>query len=415
MNHANNMNKVDAPGKSLSHDVAVISLVGAAHFTSHFFQLAVPALFAILRNDLGVSYTKLGLIPTLFFLSSGICQALVGEVVDRYGARLVLLIGMTLLALSTLLAAFAPNYEVFLPLAVIGGIGNSVFHPCDLSILTHKVSSARMGRAFGAHQLGGMLGYAAAPALMLGGALLVGWRTYIFMAGVAGLAMVLALWLAGERLATPAGMKAGGSVAPPTWAELFARNAILMAFVYFLLSSLSSAAIQTFGIPALSEMYDIGIDRASAALTIFLLASAVGIAAGGVLADRTNRHHIVAGYGIVIAALLMIVVAWGGLPVTWAVAVFGAAAFASGATAPSRDLMVRQATPMNSYGKTFGFVYSGLDLGSTLAPIIFGMMIDNHMPHAVFVGVAIFWSLTIISIVQVRKGRIITTGEPAHE
>ena len=192
---------------ALRRDTTVIGVVGAAHFFSHFFQLALPPLFPFLTVEFGVGYADLGLIPATFYLASGICQALVGVWVDRYGARPVLLAGLTLLAVATGLAGFATEFWMLLPLAALAGVGNSVFHPADLSILSTKVSPGRMGRAYSIHQLGGTLGYAASPVVILAMALAFGWHVAIVLAGLIGLGMVGLLVATGDLIATEPGAR----------------------------------------------------------------------------------------------------------------------------------------------------------------------------------------------------------------
>jgi len=408
---------------SVRRDATVIGLVGAAHFSSHFFQLAIPPLFPLLRTELGVGYTELGLIPSVFFLVSGICQALVGVLVDRNGARPVLLAGLALLATATGLAGLVSEYWMLLPLAALAGMGNSVFHPADLSILSHKVSPARMGRAFSIHQLGGTLGYAAAPVAIFGLASLAGWRTALVGAGVLGLCVVALLAAAGDLIATEPGTgKAsprrpteGRGTRPDTqgvqttqpvgYAALISSPAMIMAFLYFLLASAGGSGVQTFSIPALIRLYDLAPGLASNALTGYLLASAAGIFVGGLLADRTARHDRVAITGLVAGTCLMLAAASGALQVAPVLVLLAGAGFCVGATAPSRDMLIRAATPKGATGKAFGFVYSGLDAGSTLAPAIFGILLDAGLPQAVFLGVGLLYGLTIFTVVQVRRGR----------
>ncbi|HZH29113.1 MAG TPA: MFS transporter [Azospirillaceae bacterium] len=405
---------------SVRRDATVIGLVGAAHFSSHFFQLAIPPLFPLLRTELGVGYAELGMIPSVFFLVSGICQALVGVLVDRNGAKPVLLAGLALLATATGLAGLVSDYWMLLPLAALAGMGNSVFHPADLSILSHKVSPARMGRAFSIHQLGGTLGYAAAPVAVFGFAALVGWRTALVGAGVLGLCVVALLAAAGDRIATePGAGKAsprrptGGQpprpdtqgAQPVGYAALISSPAMIMAFLYFLLASAGGSGVQTFSIPALIKLYDLAPALASNALTGYLLASAAGIFAGGLLADRTARHDRVAITGLVVGTCLMLTAASGTLPVAPVLVLLAGAGFCVGATAPSRDMLIRAATPKGATGKAFGFVYSGLDAGSTLAPAVFGILLDAGFPQAVFLGVGLLYGLTIFTVIQVRRGR----------
>jgi FSR family fosmidomycin resistance protein-like MFS transporter len=407
---------VGAP--AAARDATVIALVGGAHFCSHFFQLAMPPLFPLMRDEFGVSYVELGLIMSVFFGVSGVSQALVGIAVDRYGARPILLAGLSLLAGATTLAAFAPAYWVLLPIAALCGLGNSVFHPADMSILSLKVSPPRMGRAFSIHQFGGTMGYTFAPAVTGGLGLLFGWRAALLIAGVVGLCMVLALVRAGDLIATPPGAprpSRGGAgagdakpaaAAPVRYAALIASPAIMMAFGYFLLVSAGGSGVQTFSIPALTKVFGLELGIATAALTGYLLASAAGILAGGFLADRVPRHDIVAMAGMGVGAGLMVVVASGAAPGLWAAALLMLAGAAAGVTAPSRDLLIRAATPKGATGKAFGFVYSGLDAGSTLSPLIFGLIVDQGAPQAVFAGVAVLWSLTIATVISVRRGRV---------
>ncbi|MGH8742228.1 MAG: MFS transporter, partial [Burkholderiales bacterium] len=144
-------------------NTAVISLVALAHGTSHFFQLVTAPLFPFIKEDLGVSYAALGFVVALFYAVSAVSQPIAGFVVDRYGARPVLIGGIGLLALGTLVAALAGSYGMLVVGAAIVGLGNSVFHPADFSILNARVESGRLGYAYSAHGVAGSLGYAAAP------------------------------------------------------------------------------------------------------------------------------------------------------------------------------------------------------------------------------------------------------------
>lgn len=396
---------------ALRRDTTVIGVVGAAHFFSHFFQLALPPLFPFLVVEFGVGYADLGLIPATFYLASGICQALVGVWVDRYGARPVLLAGLALLAAATGLTGFVSEFWMLLPLAALAGVGNSVFHPADLSILSTKVSPGRMGRAYSIHQLGGTLGYAASPVVILAMALSFGWHVAIVIAGVLGLGMVGLLVATGDLIATEPGARAArrtaqgdGTAAPAIgYAALIAKPAMVMAFLYFLLSAAGGTAIQSFSIPALKYLYALPIEYASISLTVYLLSSACGIFLGGILADRTERRDRVAVGGTAAATALMLVIASGVVGWVGALAAMAAAGFFMGATAPSRDLIIRAATPKGATGKAFGFVYSGLDMGSTIIPVLVGTLVDQGLPQAVFFTVAFLYALTILTVLHINR------------
>jgi MFS family permease len=157
-----------APAESFRRDARVIGVVGLAHGLSHFLQLALPPLFPLLRAEFGVSWTLLGLVAGLFYVASGLVQFVSGFVVDRFGARPVLLAGMTLLVCGTLAAALAPNPLWLYPCAMLMGAGNGVFHPADFAILNANVTHRRLGHAYSTHGVGGNLGYALAPIVSYG-------------------------------------------------------------------------------------------------------------------------------------------------------------------------------------------------------------------------------------------------------
>lgn len=381
-----------------------MGLVGSAHFLSHFFQLALPSMFPFIRAELGVGYAALGLVVSVFYGTSGLAQTPAGFLVDRFGARRILLGGITLLATAVGLAGLVPAYWALLPLAALGGLGNSVFHPADYSILTGKVSEQRLGQAYSVHSVCGNLGWAAAPVGLVSLAALRGWRTALGVAGAVGLVAVLALARQREALADraapaktrPAATGLSGSVA------LLLTPSILACFAYFALLALALVGLQTFFVSAAVAVYEIPLATATGALTGFLLASGAGIVLGGRLADRTTRHDIVAATGMSLGATFMLAVATGTLPTPLLLGAITLAGLSSGLTTPSRDMLVRAATPRGASGKVFGFVYSGLDLGSSTGPLIFGAMMDHGAPRAVFLTIAGLMVLTIATVVQVR-------------
>src|SRR5262245_27094749 len=124
---------------SARHDAQVIGLVGLAHGTSHFFHLILAPLFLWLKPAFGLSYAELGLLVSVFFMVSGIGQAIAGFVVDRIGAWIVLMTGVGLLAVSALGLAGSQNYPMLLLFSGVAGLGNSVFHPADFTILNRRV------------------------------------------------------------------------------------------------------------------------------------------------------------------------------------------------------------------------------------------------------------------------------------
>ena len=150
----------------LRQDAAVIGLVGLAHASSHFSHLLLPLMFPVFMKVFSLTYSELGLLMSIFFVVSGIGQALAGFLVDRLGARPVLFCALTLLAAGCLWAARAQGYTDLMVVAVFLGLGNCSFHPVDFTILNQRVSVPRLGYAFSAHGLTGNLGWAVAPVFM---------------------------------------------------------------------------------------------------------------------------------------------------------------------------------------------------------------------------------------------------------
>ena len=386
---------------SLRRDVRIIGLIGTAHFFSHFFQLTLPPLFPLLKDVFGVPYVALGLAVSVFYGGSGIGQTLSGFLVDRVGALRVLMAGMGLLAGAIALAGLVPSYWFLLPVALLAGLGNSVFHPADYSILNASVDPRRIGRGYSVHAISGNLGWAVAPTVVFALTAHFGWRAALVTVGGLGLAMVVVLATQGGVFTgAHGGARRAGGV---TDVRVLLTAPVLAAFAYFALIATALVGMQTFGVTGLMRVYETPMALATAALTAFLLGGAAGILGGGFLADRTSRHDVVAVSGLIGAAVLILLVGTGGVGPSRLPLLLAAAGFCQGVTAPSRDMLVRAATPPGASGKVFGFVYSGLDLGSCLVPVAFGWMLDHRDPRMLFVAVGVLLLCTIGTVVQVRR------------
>jgi FSR family fosmidomycin resistance protein-like MFS transporter len=385
------------------NDAKVIGLIGAAHCLSHFFQLVLPPLFPLLKAEFDVSYATLGALVSAFYVASGLCQFGAGFAVDRFGARPVLLGGIGLLAGGALVAGLVPGIYWLFPVAAVMGIGNGVFHPADFAVLNARVDPRRLGHAYSTHGIGGSLGYALAPVVSYGLGSIIGWRQALVVLGTLGLIVLAALATQRRALASrphgaePPRHTLAGSI------DLFRQAPILLCFAYFAVLTLGTIGIQTFAATALNAAYAVPLALATSALTAYLLGSTAGILAGGFLAARTGRHDRVAAAGLLSGGTLMMLV--GAVPgsAVLAVPLFAVTGFALGATGPSRDMIVRGATPPGASGRVYGFVYSGLDLGATIAPVAVGALLDHHEPRALFVAVAVCLFLAIGTVLQVRR------------
>jgi MFS transporter, FSR family, fosmidomycin resistance protein len=396
----------DLARRDVARDARIIGLVGSAHFVSHFFQLTLPPLFPLMKETFDVPYVALGFMMSVMYAASGVGQTVSGFLVDRFGAARVLVSGMALFAAAVGAAGLAPSYWVLVPIAALAGLGNSVFHPADYSIFNSSVSARRLGRAYSVHSIGGSLGWTVAPAVVVTLATHFSWRVALIAVGMAGVVAALLLAtqravLANQTTAAPRGGEHEGGLAADV--RLLFVAPILAAFAYFALLATSLIGIQTFSVSALVALYHAPLGLATGSLTAFLLGTAGGVLLGGFLADRTRRHDLVAAIGMASAAVLAVLLASGALPLAALPIVMALAGFALGVTSPSRDMLVRAATPRGASGKVYGFVYSGLDLGSALTPLMFGWLLDRGEPRAVFVVSAVFMLLTIATVIQVRR------------
>jgi MFS family permease len=380
-----------------------MALIGGAHSISHFFQLAVPVLFPLIKDELNVGYAELGLLATLFYAASGLCQSGSGFVVDYLGARRLLFAGIGLLCGSILLCGLARSYEALLVLMILAGVGNSVFHPADYAILTASIREGWLGRAFGIHTLGGNLGWALAPMTVFGLAGLTGWRTALIIVGILGLAALAALMSQSALL--PDGSEERhrrSGEAPLSLRAIFLSPAILLCFVYFVLLALATIGVQNFLPAILLILHDFPLTVGGSALTGFLLGSSAGTVAGALIADQARRHNSIIAAGLAISAAAIAVA--GHLGVAGIViVVLVIAGFALGITLPSRDMLVRQVTPRGASGRVFGFVYSGLDAGSAVAPLSVGILLDRGETRLVLWLLAAMLILAIMTTILIAR------------
>src|ERR1700682_1671051 len=342
-----------------------LAAISTAHWVSHFHLFVLPMLFPFLKEQLGVGYIELGFALTVFAVVSGLTQAPMGYLADHIGARKILLMGLTVGGFALIMLGLHLSYPWLIASAALLGLANSVYHPADYAILSAHMDEARMGRAFSIHTFAGFLGGAVAPAIMATLVGTVGGLGALIVAGAVGPLVALALVVVGIPDASAADRKVDG-VHPPK--QSIVTPAIIVLTIFFMLLGLSNAGISNFGVVALMSGYDVSFSAANVALTAFLGASAVGVLAGGVLADRTSRHGQVAAACFAINAVIMLVIATITLPSPLLTALMAIAGFLGGVLAPSRDMLVRNAAPPGAAGRAFGLGSTGFHAGGSLRP-----------------------------------------------
>jgi MFS family permease len=418
----------DHPAAAGAHgDREVIALVGLAHGTSHFFHLMLPTLFPWLMREFSLSYTDVGLLTTTFFVISGIGQALAGFVVDRVGGWRVLCFGVGMLALSGVVLGLATSYLWLMVSATLAGLGNSIFHPADFTLLNQRVSQPRLGHAFSIHGVSGNVGWAIAPIFMAGLTSAFGWHIAGFAAAAVGTTVFTTLCLRRHALVDVEGLmmsRASTDDAPqPSGHFAFlASGAVWLSFAFFLLTTMAFGILQNFAPAILSHVYGVSLIVASSGLTAYLVGSGTGMLAAGFLRDRADRMVAPAlGFAAVMAAVL----ASGSMPAVALWPLMVGLGFGVGFAGPGRDLLVRRAATSrfgrSSFGRIYGFVYSGLDTGQALSPLVFGPILDAGRFRQPLVAIAVLQAAALLTALRVSSSvrpvepQVISPAGPSPE
>jgi len=393
----------------ISRDVRVISLIGAAHGVSHYYQLAFATMLLIVRQEAGLTFTEIGLLAGIFYGVSGVTQTMAGFAVDRFGARPILAGGLFTIGVALALVAAAHSFVAFAAIAVVAGAGNSVFHPADFALLNASVDPKRLGRAFSIHGVGGSLGWAAAPVMYFLDSMF-GWVGAALIGALPGLVLSVLVFahrtdLVDHRVKDHA---AAGRHGGKPMLAVFAQPAILLCMVYFALIAANTVGIQQFAVPAWVKMFGLSENYAALCLIVFIVGSAAGVLVGGLFADRVRRHDRVATFGLLLAAVLTLPIATQAVTPELLLPLLALAGAAGGATGPSRDMIVRSATPPGASGKVFGFVYSGLDVGSFTAPPIFGFLMGAGHPSYIFWIAVALYVINALMVIAIRSNTVPT-------
>ena len=395
-------------GAATRRNAKVLALVATGHFFAHFYVIVLPPLFPLLREELAVSYAALGLLLTMPSLVTMVLQTPVGFLVDRFGARWPLVIGLGIMSAAVAAAGFATGYWTLFVLMILMGVGNSVFHPADYAILAARIEHRRLGRAFSVHTFAGHLGWAVAPGTVVSLTALWSWQAALAITGLCGLVVALVISVHGRELDAPASDADPGATpreaaqspeaAPGRagFALLFSAP-MLLFFLYMVMAAVATAGLNGFTVTALVNLHGVGLTAANAALTAFLTASALGVLLGGWLADRTRRHDLVLVAGFCLAAAVLVLIGLLSLPIAGVVAALTLVGLAQGAIRPSRDMMVRAIAPAGAVGTVFGWVTTGMFVGAALAPVFFGWLIDRSLERWVFILAALAMLLALVA------------------
>jgi MFS family permease len=390
---------------STRRNARVLAVIGSGHALSHFYLLALPPLFPLIKAEFDVSYAQLGLLLALLNLATAAAQVPAGFLTDRIGARALLLAGVALMGAATALQGLSASYPMMLVLVVLAGIGNSVVHPTDYVIMSASIEPHWLARAFSIHTFAGNVGFVFAPMTMVALAAVVGWGGALFGAGLLSLLVLAGLVLFGRDLqgeARPRKRAAAGQ-AQLSSRQLLLSAPILLLLLFYMLMAMVTSGVQSFSVTTLVTVQAIDLGAANSVLTAFLVMSSAGILLGGILADRTRRYVLVTSVAFGAAALLLLLPALVALSALMLGVLFGLAGLLQGSVRPARDMMVRAVTPEGATGRVFAFVMTGLNIGAAITPLLFGLLLDLGEPRLVFWLLAGFFVLAILLVLVVQQ------------
>jgi MFS family permease len=386
----------------LHQDASVIGLVGLAHASSHFAHLLLPLMFPVFMQEFGLSFSQLGLLMTVFFVISGSGQAMAGFVVDRVGARPMLFVALSFLLLACLAASLASGYAALFGVAALAGLGNASFHPVDFTILNQRVSAPRLGYAFSVHGLTGNLGWAAAPVFLVGISSLAGWRWAYVSAALMYVLILLLLLAHRDKLRTEVAPRHPEATSGHDLAFM-KLPVVWWCFAFFFLSTMTLAVVQSFSVSILKALHGVSFEAATVTLTAYMLCGAAGVAIGGFVAARTRHSDRVVAWCMGAGAVLLALCGTGFFGATGTMVVLAATGLAIGIGGPSRDMMIKKATPKGATGRVYGLVYSGLDTGFAVSPLLFGGFMDRGWFAATLVGAALMLALSVLVALGVGR------------
>ena len=389
-----------------AREARTLAIISTVHMVSHFYWLMFVPLLPSLRDLLGASYVELGFALFVMNITSAVFQAPIGFLVDRFGPRLFLIVGVIVGAAGFLLLALIPSYWMLLAAVVLVGLGNAVYHPADYSILSAEMSAPRMGRAYAVHTFTGYLGFALTPPIILLMVYEGGPR-----AALAGGAILGALLCAPLLADLPREQRSLRSLASKPAAaktsslSLFTPT-VLALTAMFALISLSTNMMQTYMVASLHDLRGLPQGVGETALTLFMFAIVAGVLAGGFLADRVRSKGIITLGGFGCAAMVTLLLGLVPFGAAASVALLSLAGFLAGLIMPSRDMLVRVASPPDAVGRVFGIVATGFNLGGMIGPLIGGALIDHGFPAWIFYGSAVFMAVTVLIAVQVERSTL---------
>ena len=346
--------------------VRIIVAVALGHFLNDLMQSLIPAAYPLLKQNLALSFTQIGLITLVFQGTASVLQPLVGLYTDRRPLPYAMSAGMASTGTGLVLLAHADSFGFVLLSVALIGLGSSIFHP-EASRIARLAAGMRPGFAQSVFQVGGNAGSALGPlaaafVVMQRGQVSIEWFAVVAVAGMA-LLWGVGRWYsavgAGRALARKSRARATGPLPPRVVRLGMAVLVVLMIskFVY----SVSLSSYYTF---YLIERYGLTVGQSQLSLFLFLLAVAVGTIIGGPIGDRIGRRRVIL-WSILGILPLTVIVPW--LPLVPSVIAVSLAGLILASAFPAMVVYAQDLLPQSTgmvAGLLFGLAFGIAALGA---------------------------------------------------
>jgi MFS family permease len=379
------------PSAPPSQSLRELWLITVGHALTHWYPATFYLLLPIIGNELGLSFSQIGLIMTCQYIAGAVANVPGGVLVDTVG-RKGLLMGVSLfwVGFPYLLMSFSHSYLMLLGCVALVGMGNSLWHPTAIPTLARRYPE-RKGYVLSLHGMGGNAGDALAP-LVVGSLLAVmSWREVVVLNVVPGLVMALLIMVFLGTLQLGAGKRAATAAAPQGqtlasyWGglrELLRNRSLLLLSASGAFRSMTQNALLTF-LP-LFMAREMGWSMVAVGGGMFALQAAGLVASpvAGHLSDKLGRRSVLAASMAMTALVLVLMALAGKTPAfVFFIAVLG---FFLYAIRPVIQAWTLESTPSNMGGSAIGLLFGAQALGSSVAPLLGGLIADRWGLSATF-------------------------------
>jgi len=394
-----------APAVAPRHAWRELWLITIGHGLTHWYPATFYLLLPLIGNELGLSYTEIGLIMTCQYIASAVANIPGGVLVDTVGRKgLLMAVSLFWVGFPYLLIGFTHNYAMLLVCVALVGFGNSLWHPTAIPTLGTRYPD-RKGLVLSLHGMGGNVGDAIAP-VVIGAALAVfSWRQVVVLNVAPGLVVALLMFALLGTIQLGAKKTHGETQSLAQYLQglrvLLRNRAVVLLSVGSSFRTMTQTALLTFLPVYLAR--DMGYSPALVGACLFAL-QAAGFAAApvaGHLSDRMGRKHIMMASLAMTAVVLAGMAFAGKSPVFIAlIAVLG---FFLYATRPVLQAWLLETTPKNMGGSSIGVLFGAQAVGAALGPWIAGMIADRQGLSATFYFLAFTIVIANIFVIWMPK------------